>query len=258
MTTTRPAGVRERLTAGEQLVGVFMQLRDPAAYEWVGRLGFDVLCIEAEHSSVSVETMQLVVVAGELTPSATIARIVGNDPLAISTALDSGVQGIIVPRVSGAAEARAAVAASRYPPVGARGLGPSRATGYGADIAGYLARANDELLLAIQIETGEAVEQLDELLAVGGVDLFFVGPGDLACSLGLPIGGEEVRAVVADVIERTRAAGRLTGVWAGNPADAAAWRAAGVDLVILGSDLMWLAEGVGSCLAGLREAASRG
>jgi 4-hydroxy-2-oxoheptanedioate aldolase len=258
MTTTRSAGVRERLTAGEQLVGVFMQLRDPAAYEWVGRLGFDVLCIEAEHSSVSIETMQLAATAAQLTPSATITRIAGNDPIAISTALDCGVQGIIVPRVSSAAEAAAAVAAARYPPAGSRGLGPSRATGYGADIARHLARANDELLLAIQIETADAVASLDDLLAVEGVDLCFVGPGDLACSLGLPLGGPEARAVVADVIGRTRAAGRLTGVWAGTPADAATWRAAGVDLVILGSDLMWLAAGVQSCLAGLREAAIGG
>jgi 4-hydroxy-2-oxoheptanedioate aldolase len=258
MTTTRSAGVRERLTAGEQLVGVFMQLRDPAAYEWVGRLGFDVLCIEGEHSGVSIETLQLVAAAAQLTPSAAIARIVGNDPLAIAAALDSGVEGIIVPRVSSAAEAAAAVAAARYPPEGTRGLGPSRATGYGADIPGYLARANDELLLAIQIETADAVASLDDLLAVEGVDLCFVGPGDLACSLGLPLGGPEARAVVADVIGRTRAAGRLTGVWAGTPADAATWRAAGVDLVILGSDLMWLAAGVQSCLAGLREAAIGG
>ena len=254
MTTARTPGVRERLTGGEQLVGVFMQLRDPAAFEWVGRLGFDVLCIEAEHSSVSLETMQIVTAMAELTPSAAIARIVGNDALGISTALDTGVQGIIVPRVSSAAEAAAAVAAARYPPAGQRGLGPSRATGYGASIPDYLARANDELLLAIQIETGDAVAQLDELLAVQGVDLFFVGPGDLACSLGLAFGGPEVRAVVADVIERTRAAGRLTGVWAASPADAAAWRAAGVDLVILGSDLIWLARGVQSCLAELEQA----
>jgi 4-hydroxy-2-oxoheptanedioate aldolase len=251
VTTTRPAGVRERLTSGEQLVGVFMQLRDPAAYEWVGRLGFDVLCVEAEHSSVTIETLQLVTAAGDSTPSATIARIIGNDPLAISAALDAGVQGIIVPRVSSAAEAAAAVAAMRYPPAGQRGLGPSRATGYGADIPAYLARANDELLLGIQIETAEAVEQLDELLAVEGVDLFFVGPGDLACSLGVPFGGPEVRAVVADVIARTQAAGRLSGVWSGTAADAAAWRAAGVGLVILGSDLMWLARGAAATLAEL-------
>jgi 4-hydroxy-2-oxoheptanedioate aldolase len=251
MTTTRRAGVRERLTAGERLVGVFMQLRDPAAYEWVGRLGFDVLCVEAEHSSVTVETMQSVTAFGELTPSAMIARVTGNDPLAIAGALDAGVQGIIVPRVSSAAEAAAAVAATRYPPAGQRGLGPSRATGYGADIPAYLARANGDLLLAIQIETREAVDQLDDLLAVDGVDLIFVGPGDLACSLGVPFGGPEVRSVVSDVLERARAAGRLTGVWSGSAADAAAWRAAGVGLVILGSDLMWLAAGVRSCLAEL-------
>ena len=243
---------------GQQLLGVFMQLRDPAAHEWVGRLGFDVLCVEAEHSSITTETLQTLTAFGELTPSAMIARIAGNDPIAIARALDAGVQGVIVPRVSSATAARAAVAATRYPPAGGRGLGPSRATGYGADLVDYLSRANDELLLAIQIETAEAVEQLDELLAVDGVDLFFVGPGDLACSLGLPFGGPEVRDVVADVVERCRAADRLTGVWCGSPADAAAWRAAGVSLVILGSDLHWLASGVRACLAELDAAGNGG
>jgi 4-hydroxy-2-oxoheptanedioate aldolase len=251
-TSRHGEGIGARMAAGEQLVGVFVQLRDPAVCEWLGQLGFDVLCIEAEHSSVTIETLQSLVAASELTPTPAIARVIGNDPLAIARALDTGARGIIVPRVSSGAEAAAAVAATRYPPTGERGLGPSRATGYGANIPAYLAGANDELLLAVQVETAQAVEQLDDLLAVPGVDMLFVGPGDLACSLGLPFGGAEVRAVAGDVIERTHAAGRMTGVWAATPADAAAWRERGVDLVILGSDLMWLQRGVASCLTELR------
>lgn len=258
MTPQTPPGVRARLAAGEQLVGLFMQLSDPAAHEFVGRLGYDLLCIEGEHSGIGAETIQRLAAASELTPTPAIARVAGNDPIAIAQALDGGVQGVLVPRVNSGAEAEAAVRAARFPPTGERGLGPARATGYGADIPSYFARANGELLLALQVETGEAVRRLDELLAVDGVDLLFVGPGDLGASLGIADpASPELRATVADVLERTRAAGRLTGVFAASAADAARWRAAGVDLVILGSDLMWLARGVAATLADLDAAAGR-
>ncbi len=252
MSIDRAPSLRSRLTSGESLVGTFMQLADPAAYEFAGHLGFDFLCIEGEHAGIGPETLQRLAAATELTPTPALARVAGNDPIAIAQALDSGVEGIVVPRVNSGAEAAAAVRAARFPPAGERGLGPARATGYGAEIASYFSRANDDLLLALQVETREAVDRLDELLAVDGADLLFVGPGDLGASLGIADpASPELRAIVTDVIERTRAAGRLTGVFAGTASAAAGWRAAGVDLVILGSDLMWLARGVGATLAEL-------
>jgi len=157
---------------------------------------------------------------------------------------------LVVPRVDDAAGAAAAVAATRYPPIGERGLGPSRATGFGVDIPAYLKRANDDLLLAIQVETGAAVDALDSLLEVDGVDMIFVGPGDLGCSLGIDDPKDpELRRIVESIITRSRDAGRLAGVWAANTADAARWRDAGAELVILGSDLIWLARGVQAALA---------
>jgi 4-hydroxy-2-oxoheptanedioate aldolase len=157
---------------------------------------------------------------------------------------------VIVPRVDDAAGAAGAVAATRYPPIGERGLGPSRATGFGVDIPAYLKRANDDLLLAIQVETGAAVDALDSLLEVDGVDMIFVGPGDLGCSLGIDDPKDpELRRIVESIITRSRDAGRLAGVWAANTADAARWRDAGAELVILGSDLIWLARGVTAALA---------
>lgn len=243
-------GVRARLEGGAQLLGTFVQIADPAACEVMAKLGFEVLCVEAEHSCLGVETVQRLVLAMASTPAAALVRVAGNDPIAIAAALDAGAEGVLVPRVSTAAEAEAAVAAARFPPVGSRGLGPSRATAYGADIAGHLARANRELLLAVQVETAQALENLHELLAVAEIDLVFVGPGDLACSLGIQDpAAAELADTVASILTRARAAGRLTGVFAGSPADAARWRARGAGLVILGSDLTWLTRGAAAALA---------
>lgn len=246
-------GVRARLSRGEQLLGTFVQLRDPAACELAARCGLDVLVIEGEHSSMGVETIQQLVAATQLTPARALVRVAGNDPVLIAAALDAGADGVIVPRIGTAAEARDAVDAARYPPVGHRGLGPSRATAYGADIFGYLRRANDDLLVAIQVETREALEHLDELLGVPGVDLFFVGPGDLSVSLGIEDpASPELREAIESVLAGAREAGRLAGVFAATPAVAARWRSAGVGLVVLGSDLGWLAAGLGGAVAELR------
>ncbi len=248
------SGVRARLSGGEQLLGTFVQLRDPAACERVARCGVDVLVIEAEHSGMGVETIQQLVAATQLTAARALVRVAGNDPVLIAAALDAGADGVIVPRVNTAAEARDAVDAARYPPVGHRGLGPSRATGYGADIFGYLRRANDEVLVAIQVETREAIERLDELLGVPCVDLYFIGPGDLAVSLGIEDpASAELRGAIESVLAGAREAGRLAGVFAGTPAIAARWRSEGVELVVLGSDLSWLGAGLGPAVADLRE-----
>ncbi|MHB1468591.1 MAG: HpcH/HpaI aldolase family protein [Solirubrobacteraceae bacterium] len=241
--------LRARMLAGESVLGTFVASRDPGSVELLGGLGFDLLCIDAEHSAMSVETVERLVAAAELTPAAPIVRVAGNEEVAIGTTLDAGAAGVLVPRVESATEAQRAIAAARYPPAGRRGLGPGRASGYGAELPSYRDRANDELLLAIQVETAEAVARLPELLAVDGIDLYFVGPGDLACSMGIEDPQDPtLKATVADVIDRARAAGRLAGVFAATPADAAAWRARGAQLVLLGSDHSLLARGVAAAL----------
>ncbi|MHB1810264.1 MAG: HpcH/HpaI aldolase family protein, partial [Solirubrobacteraceae bacterium] len=244
--------LRARLLDGESLLGTFVACRDPGSIELLGSLGFEVLCIDAEHSAMGIETVERLLAAADLAPVPAIVRIASNEEVAIATTLDAGAAGVLVPRVESAAEAQRAIAAARYPPLGKRGLGPGRAARYGAEIPSYRAGANDELLLAIQVETAEAVTRLPELLAVEGVDLYFVGPGDLACSMGIEDPQDPVlKATVADVIDRTRASGRLAGVFAATPADAAAWRARGAQLVLLGSDHSLLARGVAAALSEL-------
>lgn len=254
VTAVAQSSVRARLQRGEKLIGAFVQSRDPGGCEFLGRLGLDLLCIEGEHSGMGVETVQALVAAADVASTPALVRIAGNDPIVIAAALDAGAQGIIVPRVDTAAQAAAAVAATRYPPLGSRGLGPSRATGYGVSIPAYLARANTDLLLAIQVESRAAYENLDQLLAVDGVDMIFVGPNDLGCSLGiLDPADPQLDEIVASVLERSRAAGRLTGVFAADPAVARRRQDAGTELVVLGSDLMWLARGVTTALSEVRE-----
>lgn len=241
-----------RLQAGESLIGTFVASRDPGGCELLGWLGFDVLCIDAEHGAMGIETIERLVSACEHTPCTAIVRVAGNEEVAIATALDAGAAGVLVPRVETAADVERALRAARYPPAGRRGLGPGRAARYGPEIPSYRARANDELLLAVQVETAEAVERLPELLDVEGVDLYFVGPGDLGCSLGIDDPGDPtLRATVASVIERIRAAGRVAGVFAATPADAASWREHGAQLVLLGSDYSLLSRGVAAALGEL-------
>lgn len=244
--------VRARMRGGEKLTGTFVQSRDPSTVEFLGRLGFDLLCIDAEHTLIGPETLQAVVSAAALAPVPVIVRVAGNEPIPIVAALEAGAAGVVVPRVESAAEAAAAVAASRYPPDGVRGLGPSRATGYGARIAEHWAEANAELLLAIQVETRAAVEALDELLAVADVDMIFVGPADLGSSYGIADpASAELRATIEGVLAASQAAGRLTGIFARTSAEARRWRAAGVDMVLLASDLGLLARGVAESLVEL-------
>ena len=178
--------LRERLRAGGPLVGTFLQAPTAVTAELVAGLGFDFTCVEAEHSAIGVETMQSLVAASLLGGAPALVRVRQNGPAEIGAALDAGAAGVIVPRVDSADEAAAAVAAGRYPPAGRRGVGPGRASGYGRTIPAYLAAANDQIAVGVQIESAAAVEQASSIAAVPGLDLLFVGPGDLAVSLGVP------------------------------------------------------------------------
>jgi 4-hydroxy-2-oxoheptanedioate aldolase len=245
--------LRSRLASDSPIVATFVQIPHPMVCEVVGHLGFDALCIDAEHTAIDRAQLELLVAAIELTPAAALVRVQGNDPHLIAAALDAGASGVIVPRIGTAEEASAAVAASRYPPTGERGFGPGRASGYRAD-PGYLARANDELLVGLQVETRAALENLDEILAVDDVDLIFVGPGDLGVSLGLAHDGDELRDIVAGMLERAHAAGRRTGIFAATPVAARRWLELGVDLVMGPGELFFAADGAAGWLAQVGDA----
>ena len=250
------ADLRARLDRGDRLVGTFLQVPTLVTAELVGGLGVDFVCVEGEHSAMSRETVQALVTAASSTGTPVLVRVADNAITEIAGALDAGAAGVIVPRVDSAREAASAVQAARFPPLGARGLGPSRATGYGRAVPEYFGRANAETAVGVQIESTAAVQDAGAIARVEGLDFVFVGPGDLAASMGVPFGGERVAEVVLSVLAVARATGRPAGVWAPSAAVARRWLDAGFQLVIVGSDLGFLADGVGRLVAEL--SASRG
>lgn len=241
--------LRERLGAGETLIGTFIQVPHTVVADFLGQAaGLDFLCLEAEHSAMGEETVQgMVAAAGAGTP--VLVRVEDNAWVPIARALDAGAAGVIAPRVNSAAEARALVGAARYPPAGDRGIGPGRATDYGSNGGpDYRLRANQHVMVGAQIETRRALDDLDGILAVPGIDLIFVGPMDLASSLGLTPGSPELNAVIEDVVARARAAGRAVGIFVVTAGQVGYWVDRGVQLILYGSDLVFMGSGLAAAL----------
>jgi 4-hydroxy-2-oxoheptanedioate aldolase len=239
---------RERLQRGERLAGVFLQAPSPITAEVVTSFELDFVCVEAEHSPLGRESIHALLGAAR---RPALVRVADNATVPIVSALDDGAAGVIVPRVDSAEEAQAAVDAARFPPLGKRGVGPGRASGYGRTLPDYFARANEDVVLGVQIESAAAAADVARIAAVDGVDLLFVGPGDLAVSLGVPFGDDRVLEAALSVLEAAREAGRATGIWAPTAAGARRWFELGFQLVSVGSDLSLLAEGVERLLADL-------
>lgn len=220
------------------MVGVFCTLPSPGLVEVAAKAGFDFAIIDMEHGGISYETaenMCRAADAGGITP---IIRIQENGPKWILRALEIGALGLLVPWVNSREEAESAAAASRYCPDGERGWAPiTRGMDYG--LAGtedpdFLQNANREIMVIVQIETKEAVANADEICSVPGVDLIFIGPGDLSQSLGLPgqFTHPTVEAAIERVIATAKRRGKPTGIFCGTDLDwARKWVDAGVQFL---------------------------
>jgi len=244
--------LRQRLRAGETLLAAFVQTPTIAVCEVLAAVGLDVLIAEAEHAPLAARDVATIVAGAALAGRPALVRVSGNDATAIQQALDAGAEGVIVPRVESATEAAEAVALARYPPEGRRGNGPGRAALYGLEGPRNLGTARQRTLVAVQVESAAAVDRLDEILAVPGLDLAFVGPNDLALSLGSPPAGE-VEAIIDDVLARALRAGLATGILAAAAPAIARYRAAGTGLIAVGTDLTLLARGARALLAEVGE-----
>lgn len=220
-------------------VGLFVGIGSPYATEIVATAGFDWLLIDAEHSPNTPATALPQLQAAAPYPVALALRPVDHDPALIKQYLDIGVQTLLAPLVDDAAQAVALVRAMRYPPRGIRGVGASlaRAARWNA-VPGYLAQAEEELCLIVQIETRAGLENLDAILAVDGVDAAFIGPADLAASLGHL--GEarhpEVVAAIEGALRRIAASGKGAGVFVTDPQAASRYRECGASFVAVGGD----------------------
>ncbi|TKD21941.1 4-hydroxy-2-oxo-heptane-1,7-dioate aldolase [Rhodobacter capsulatus] len=233
------------LATGRCQFGLWTTLSTAFATEVVAGAGFDWLCLDTEHSPADPLTIlpQLQCLAGYPTVSAWV-RPAANDAVLIKRMLDAGAQTLLIPMVNTAEEARAAVAATRYPPEGIRGVsGLTRATRFGR-IEGYMAGAAEEICVIAQIETGAAVDALESIAAVPGIDALFVGPADLAASLGYGAdqAHPDLRATVIDTLGRIRAAGKPAGLLTGDKVLQAMALEAGVDFLGLGVDVGLLAR----------------
>lgn len=192
-----------------------MGLGSPHVAELLGAVGFDWLIIECEHNAVDIGRVEHMLMAIQGTGAVPIVRLPSADPVWIQRALDVGAMGIIVPLVRSAAEARAIVAATRYPPAGKRSYGGLRASRYTLQGADYFEQANDNLIVMLILETREAVEDLENIMRVEGVDAIYMGPMDLSLSLGLnPLA--QPHPEVEAIIDRTIALGKILGVGVGS------------------------------------------
>ncbi len=181
--------IKKKLQDGQPAFGVSVMIPSPQVVEMIGLLGFDWVLIDCEHGSISLESVELMAMAAESSGITAIARPTTNRPEAILQVLDRGVMGVQVPHVNTVADAKAAVEAARYYPEGRRGLAAGTRPanyGFGLKMDEYVDRANRELLVCVQIEEEEALANLDELIQVDGVDVFFVGPSDLSQSFKQP------------------------------------------------------------------------
>jgi 4-hydroxy-2-oxoheptanedioate aldolase len=237
---------RERLASSDRaLIGMWACSGSTLVTEVAASSGLDWLLIDMEHSTNTLESVLLQLQTVAAYPITPLVRVPSNDTVAIKQILDLGAQNLIVPMVSSADEARAAVAATRYPPAGVRGVGSALARSARWNrVDGYLQESAQHTSLTVQIETAAGVDAAAEIAAVDGIDAVFVGPSDLSASMGL-LGQQthpDVVAAVEKVFTAVKAAGKPVGVNAFDPAAADAYVAGGADFVAVGADVALLAR----------------
>lgn len=233
------ADLRAKLHDGSPMLGTVVTVDSPQVAEALVVAGVQWLFLDSEHSAAldPGAVQRIVQAVGSRCP--TVVRVPTNDATWIHKALDAGADGVIVPHVRSAADARRAVSAAKYPPLGARSVGIARAHGYGLRFAEYLGSANDRTALVVQIEDIDAVEALPEILGVSGVDAVFVGPYDLSGSMGLlgQIDHPSVRAAVDEVRRVCVETGMPLGIFTATAEAARAEVKSGSRLIAVGTDL---------------------
>lgn len=234
------------LSNGPARIGLWQALANPYTAEIAAAAGYDWLLFDGEHAPNTLQTLLAQLQAVAAYPVTPIARVPVGDPAVIKQYLDIGFATLLVPMVGSAAQAADIVAATRFPPRGIRGVASatSRASGFGAD-ASYLATAHEKTGVIVQIESAEGLAAIEAIAAVEGVDALFIGPADLAGSLG-HLGNSrhpDVQAAIDDGLRRIHKAGKPSGIFALDADDAARRIADGVAFVSVGSDVGLLANG---------------
>jgi len=238
----------------EVLAGTFLNLGSASAVEIAAETGFDWLLIDLEHGSGTTADLRGQLLATRGTKAAPIVRIASADADAVKFVMDSGAAGVMFPYVANADEAARCVQMMKYPPTGARGVAQIiRATNYGRNWQGYLAEANEQSLVIVQIETPDAADKADEIAAVPGVDVLFVGPMDLSVNLGHPGDFTPPTFIqhLKNVVQACERHGKTAGILS-RPELVESHKQLGFRLVALGSDSGAVVAGLTNSLKALR------
>jgi 4-hydroxy-2-oxoheptanedioate aldolase len=242
----RKNSLKQRLANGENVLGCWSFLGDPQVVEILSLAGFDYLILDQEHGLGDPTTLPAQLHAMSATPTVGVVRVPWNDHVYLKRVLDAGAEAVLIPSIDTAEEARAAVAACLYPTRGRRGTAASsvRASSYGM-APDYVATCAENLLIACQIESAKAVENIDEILAVDGIDLIFIGPFDLSATIGQMgnLKHPEVARLIERAEERILAAARPMGTV---PHPGCTWKdmfARGYQFVNAASDVARLRDG---------------
>jgi 4-hydroxy-2-oxoheptanedioate aldolase len=240
-----PNPFKRALRAGKPQIGLWSSLSSHYTVEVIAGAGFDWILLDSEHSPNDLENLLTQLQAAAPYPTHPVVRVPWNDMVTIKRVLDIGAQSLLVPYVSTRAEAESAVSYTRYPPGGVRGVaGTTRATRFGR-VKDYATRAHEEICLLVQVETQAALDNIEAICAVDGVDGVFIGPADLHASLGYTgeIANPKVKPLIDDAIQRIRKTGKAPGILTPNEADARHWLECGALFVAVGADVGILARG---------------
>lgn len=239
--------LREKLQNGEVAVDCWLTGTSPTNSELIGRMGFDSVVIDMQHTMADFTDVGMSILALTGTGTTVLVRVPGNDPIMVERVLDAGADGVMCPMVNTREDAEKFVSAVRYPPLGTRSVGA-----YRADVLEYFRQANEQLIAAVQIETVEAMSNLEEIAATPGLDMLFVGPGDLAVSYGgepvIDYSDPETEKRHRRIAEAAHAAGKYAGMLTFTEDDTRRAIAWGFDMVSVGMEGMLLASGANRVL----------
>jgi len=233
------------IKSGQPILGAWLQIIDPTVSRNMSKLGYNFLLIDWEHAAINIESLQGILFGFDGSATCPLVRLPTNDPLWFKWAFDLGAEGVVVPNIQSAEDARRAVMSAKYPPNGIRGWGPKIPSNFFADVEMYNVEANDRTVVILQIEHIRGVENLDEIVKVPGIDSLFIGPADLSASLGIlgdwssPILIENIQTI----IRKTKAAGLPVAMAIDdNASEVLKWIKEGVQIVTLGFDWTFMQE----------------
>lgn len=242
---------KQAIKAGKMQIGLWVSIPSNYSTEVVAGAGFDWLLIDTEHSPADLETVLTQLQAAAAYPTHPIVRIPWNDMVTIKRFLDIGVQTILIPQVNSAEEARKAVASARFPTEGVRGVaGTNRATRFGR-VKNYFKKAADDICVLVQAESKQALDEIEAIAAIDGIDGIFIGPADLHASFGML--GErahpDIMPKIDDAIRRIAKAGKAPGILTDSEDNARRWINCGATFVAVGADVGLLARGADALCA---------